>query len=1049
VSNIFDEVRVIREILDVVTLAHEGSRKRESYEGVSNYSELLELLKKHIACLSKKFLLVLDDVCDCMDNLQWKELIDALGSSCMNGNVIIVTSRNLSVAKRLGTIEPVKLRALGNDDFWLLFKACAFGDNNYEEHLDIGRQIASKLNGNPLAAESAVVMLREQPTLHYWESIMKNGVWESLQFRGGIVTALKICYYQLPYNLQQCLLFCSIFPNGYLFHMDDLVYMWISLGFVKFVEVGHDYLNALVNSGFFEHAETEDTILQHEKCYVMCGIMHEFARLVSRAEFAIMDGLECKEVPATVRHFSILTDSVYHKDEHGMILCNGKFEEKLKSVNSSVRRLRTLIVTGHCDSLYFWSFHTIIFSWVNCTHLRYLKLENKGSNATLPISLSNFYHLEVLDARQAVIVEGMSDLVNMRNLVLSKGSCHAFSPAWLARLQMINLEDCEGWEILPSLERLSCLTKLKLRNMSKVTEFLIPSLEELELIDIPKLDRCFSNSVRNLNSSLRVLEIKRCRVLKAFPVFESCEKIEIEEKSWLPNVSELTIHKCPQLMVSNPLPPSSRFCKFSITDVSTLPAMEGSSNGEVKIGFYGDPSPIEFLDDTIFSFHNLTTITRLKIVGCKNLSSFSLEGFRQLVCLKRLEISHCAKIFSSDVPSARTHENMADADFDALPSLVCLSIEVCGITGEWLSVMLQQVQALEELHLDGCKNITGLLIEGKQNSFSNLTSAPSALSQGNPYQDGALTRPCPSKLLRIPSNLIPSLKKMEIIDCELTFQGGKDGISGFTSLEELRIFYCPDLISSLVNEDKIDDQLNGRWLLPCSLGVLDIHDAFQETLQPCFPGGLTCLTVLKVSEIYGLKSLQLHSCTSLEKLEIVGHGLLDALEGFQSLRGLRYLKLFGCPGLPQRFQSLSMQGYELCPRLERLQIDHPSFLTMPFCKHLTSLQCLQLADEYGDIEAAGLSCEQEAALQLLTSLQQLQFVGYCELSDLPVGLHSLPSLKRFGIVNCPTISKLPERGLPPSLEELEVYRCSKELTEQCRTLATSKLKVIIDEKYVN
>jgi hypothetical protein len=128
--------------------------------------------------------------------------------------------------------------------------------------------------------------------------------------------------------------------------------------------------------------------------------------------------------------------------------------------------------------------------------------------------------------------------------------------------------------------------------------------------------------------------------------------------------------------------------------------------------------------------------------------------------------------------------------------------------------------------------------------------------------------------------------------------------------------------------------------------------------------------------------------------------------------------------------------------LERLRIEDPSFLTTPFCKHLTSLQCLELQDVCEDIEVAGLTCEQEAALQLLKSLQQLRFDGY-ELSDLPVGLHSLPSLKRLEIFGCPSISRLPERGLPPSLEELEVYKCSEELTKQCRTLATSKLKVII------
>jgi len=193
-----------------------------------------------------------------------------------------------------------------------------------------------------------------------------------------------------------------------------------------------------------------------------------------------------------------------------------------------------------------------------------------------------------------------------------------------------------------------------------------------------------------------------------------------------------------------------------------------------------------------------------------------------------------------------------------------------------------------------------------------------------------------------------------------------------------------------------------------------------------------------------LKSLQLHSCTALEKLTIRYCESLDALEGFQSLCSLKYLEVYKCPGLPQCLESLSTQGYELCPRLESLRIDDPSLLTMPFCKHLTYLQCLQLDGKYGDIDAAGLTWEQEAALQLLTSLQELRFEDYRKLSDLPVGLHSLLSLKRLEIFYCESISRL-----PPSLEELEVYECSKELAEQCRMLATNKLKVIIDDEYVN
>jgi hypothetical protein len=97
----------------------------------------------------------------------------------------------------------------------------------------------------------------------------------------------------------------------------------------------------------------------------------------------------------------------------------------------------------------------------------------------------------------------------------------------------------------------------------------------------------------------------------------------------------------------------------------------------------------------------------------------------------------------------------------------------------------------------------------------------------------------------------------------------------------------------------------------------------------------------------------------------------------------------------------------------------------------------------------GLTGEQTRALQLITSLQELKFNCCYGLVDLPVCLHSLSSLKRLGIIGCRCILRLPEKGLPPALEELEIERCSKELTSNCRLLETSMLKVKIDGDYVN
>ncbi|XBI94883.1 hypothetical protein VPH35_031446 [Triticum aestivum] len=279
---------------------------------------------------------------------------------------------------------------------------------------------------------------------------------------------------------------------------------------------------------------------------------------------------------------------------------------------------------------------------------------------------------------------------------------------------------------------------------------------------------------------------------------------------------------------------------------------------------------------------------------------------------------------------------------------------------------------------------------------------------------------------------------IDIWDCpRLTFNGAKECFSGFTSLEKLVIRGCPDLFSSLVHKDVTDDQASGRWLLPKSLQELEIVEYSQEKLQLCFPRDITSLKKLNVYHSPGLQSLRLHSCTALEELEIRCCGSLTVteLEGIQPLGSLGRLNVSDCPGLPPCLESFST----LCPRLERLEIDDPSVLTTSFCKHLTSLQRLHL----GPMKMTRLTDEQERALVLLKSLQELEFNRCRDLVDLPGGLHNLPSLKRLKIWDCLGISRLPEAGLPFSLEELEINHCSKELADQCSLLETSKRKVKI------
>ncbi|WVZ87188.1 hypothetical protein U9M48_033869 [Paspalum notatum var. saurae] len=1151
VSNNSDIVRLTIEMLDFVS--------QEKHEGISSLAKLQEILVSHVT--SKRCLLILDDVWDDMDDHTWNKLLAPMLSDNTKRNAILVTTRKLSIANATGTVEPIKLGAMQNPEFSLLFKACAFGDDNHEGHPSlniIGRQIADKLYGNPLAAETVGILLRAQLTVDHWSNILKNEKWKSLHLSRGLMSALKLSYDELPYYLQKCFLCCSIFPQNHQFPSNELINIWISQGFVKcshsterLEDVGWEYLTDLVNLCFFEQVEAEEPSTFDQPCYVMPDLVHDFARLVSRTECAVIDGLECNEMLPTIRHLSLLTDSVYHEAKHGNVLRNMRFEEKMRCLGTLVRKLRSLVLIGKYDSFFFQSFQDVFHKAPNlrvlqisathadfdlflhnsvCSiHLRYVKLKRKGSREALPLPLSKFYHLQVIDVGNSAICNNMNGLVSMRHLVVEKGthftdqhstcfemtqlqtmnelvqlgvhqlqnvngaeacgaklrdkqhleklhllwnytlsldeffrdtrseSCSdtesevasgpmngvnnsitseqftdaetevlqglepnrnlkhllisgysgATSPNWFSSyvsvtcLQTLHLENCRKLQVLPSLEMLPFLIKLKLVNMWKVREVSIPLLEELVLILIPKLKRCSCNSVWNLNSSLRVLVIEKCHELKVFPLFESCGKFRIKQKSWLSSLCELTIHDCPQLIVSNPLPPSSSACKLSISRISGVPTMHGSSNGKLIIGVDSegeyDESSNELmkLDENNFAFHNLRALTHLEINLCENPMFVSGEGFRHLISLKSLEIYGAGESFCSDVLPEHTHLGMAAGKFNAFPALKRLSIESTRISGKWLSVMLRHAPSLEELELRDCDQISGLLIEGRESYLLNHNSIPRSSSPGRP--DDAWTSSSRESLLHIPSNLLSSLKKMLISRCQaLAFQGNKEGFSAFTSLEELEIWSCPKLISSLVLKDENSGHANQRRRLsysPGEPGIVEFELSLAK-LQLYPRGSLNCLKKLEIR--FGgsdLESLVLDSCTALEELVIGCCYRLTALEGIQSLRGLRYLEVYNCLRLPPVRVRLSGQVNELFPQLDRLHIDDYSFLTA--CWNLT---------------------------------------------DLPVCLRSLTSLKRLEIHYCRRISRLPEKGLPPYLEELVIDFCNLELAEQCRGLATNMLK---------
>ncbi|TVU31589.1 hypothetical protein EJB05_23279, partial [Eragrostis curvula] len=513
VSDNFDVFRLTREILDCVS----GQRQTET----GNLNKLQEDLEKQIKY--KRFLIVLDDFWDDMNEYSWNKLLGPLKRNQTLGNMILLTTRKLSVVEMTRTIEPIKLGALGQKDFWLLFKSYAFCDQKYEEHPTLyttGKGIAQKLRGNPLAAKTVGALLRRNISIDNWTNILRNEEWKSLQTNGGIMPALKLSYDYLPYPLQQCFRYCCLFPKDYHFDGADLVRLWISQGFVlgghtgkRLEDTGQVYLLDLVDSGFFQPVESYKYSSKH---FVMHNLMHDLASEVSRAELATINGTECEEILPTVRHLSIVTDFKYLidgcRDSSSIEGVNAfpydSFEQKLLRVKS-VRNLRSLVLIGQYDTRFFKFFQNMfkeakklcllyisasyidfdcfISNLISCTHIRYIKvILDDSKDGVLPQALIKFFHLQVLDVgifRRPTLPSGMNKLVNLQHLVANENVHFTIDSIGnmtaLQELPMFTVQNASGFNI-GQLKSMNQLIKLRIYQLENVKN---KEASEARLID--------------------------------------------------------------------------------------------------------------------------------------------------------------------------------------------------------------------------------------------------------------------------------------------------------------------------------------------------------------------------------------------------------------------------------------------------------------------------------------------------------------------------------------------------------------------------------------
>lgn len=247
---------------------------------------LCEVLK------GKKYLIVLDSV---WDERTWKEMrpywvvlytIFQLGKE---GSKILVCTSSQEFSDYLnargGTII---LECLKDEVFWELFRSCAFGDAKSENLECIGREIATKLGGLPLAAKIMGGLLRSRMEENYWRDVLENNLWQHEETE-GILTSLRLSYEFLPQHLKPCFLYCSLFPEDHRFEKETLVHYWMALDYIAPCDegnkspedVGRDYFTELEHRSFFQKIMLETSTTTTDQFYAVHSLLHDVAKFFS------------------------------------------------------------------------------------------------------------------------------------------------------------------------------------------------------------------------------------------------------------------------------------------------------------------------------------------------------------------------------------------------------------------------------------------------------------------------------------------------------------------------------------------------------------------------------------------------------------------------------------------------------------------------------------------------------------------------------------------------------------------------------------------------
>ncbi|KAK6776804.1 hypothetical protein RDI58_027805 [Solanum bulbocastanum] len=1013
VSEPYDAVRITKELLQEI----------RSFDCMINNTlnqlqiELKESLK------GKKFLIVLDDVWN--DNYdEWDDLRNTFVQGDI-GSKIIVTTRKESVALMMGCGE-MNVGTLSSEVSWALFKRHSLENREPEEHTkleEIGKQIAHKCKGLPLALKAIAGILRSKSEVDEWKDILRSEIWELPSRSNGILPALMLSYNDLPAHLKRCFAFCAIYPKDYLFCKEQVIHLWIANGIVQQLDSGNQFFVELRSRTLFERVRESSEWNPGE--FLMHDLVNDLAQIASSNLCIRLEDIKASHMLERTRHLSYS-------------MGDGDFG-KLKTLNK-LEQLRTLLPINIQRCLCRLSKRGLHDILPRLTSLRALSLSHYKIEELPNDLFIKFKHLRFLDLSSTKIKklpDSICVLYNLETLLLSHCSYLKELPLQMEKLINLHHLDISKAQLKTPLH----LSKLKNLHVLVGAKFFLTGSSGLRIEDLGEL--------HNLYGSLSIIELQNVIDRREAHEAYMREKEHVEKLSLEWSVS-IANNSQNERDILDELQPNTNIKELQIT------------------GYRGTKFPNWLADH---SFHKLMD---LSLSDCKDCDSLPALG--QLPSLKFLtirgmhQITEVSEEFYGSLSSKKPFNSLEKLGFAEMPEWK-----------QWHVLGNGEFPILEELWINGCPKLIGKLPENLP-SLTRLRiskcpefslEAPIQLSNlkefkvvgcpkvGVLFDDAQLftsqlegmkqivelsITDCHS-LTSLPISILPiTLKKIEIHRCgKLKLQMPVSGCCNMF-LENLQLHECDsidDISPELVPRARslrVEQYCNPRLLIPS--GTEELCISLCENLEILIVACGTQITSLDIYNCVKLKSLPEHM---QELLPFLKELTLDKCPEIVSFPegglpfNLQVLWINNCKKLVnrrnewrlQRLPSLRQLGishdgsdeevlagenFELPCSIRSLYISNLKTLSSQLLKSLTSLEslCVNNLPQMQSLLEEGLP----------VSLSELELYFHHELHSLPTeGLRRLKWLQSLAIFRCPNLQSLARLGMPSSLSELVIIDC--------------------------